>query len=105
MSMKSTSKELEAFRARLNDAEASMRREDWAAALSALDAAAAIDPLQPKPLDLRAQVFDRLHREEEADRQRALAKTLRHEQWKRQVEAEIRGQHELMGGPSRHEIP
>jgi Tfp pilus assembly protein PilF len=103
--MDSTAKELEAFRERLGAAQACLARQDWEGARRALDDAIAIDPLQPKPFDLMADVLSHLNRGEESATFRTRAKLLRQEQWKRQVEAEVRGQHELIGAPARHEIP
>jgi len=103
--MDSTAKELEAFRAHLASAQVCIGRQDWPGARAALDSAIAIDALQPKPFDLLADVLARMGQDADAEASRARAKRLRDEQWKRQVEAEVRGQHELIGGPARHEIP
>jgi Tfp pilus assembly protein PilF len=103
--MDTTAVELAAFRERISAAEACIEKQDWEAARQALEAAIAIDALQPKPFDLMAGVLAKQQRGDEAEQFRARAKVLRQEQWQRQVEAEIRGQHELIGGPARHEIP
>jgi len=103
--MDSTTKDLEQFRERVAAAQACLERQEWEDARRALDAAIAIDPLQPKPFDLMADVLSHLNRGEQSEAFRTRAKLLRQEQWKRQVEAEIRGQHELIGAPARHEIP
>ena len=103
--MDSTAKELREFRDMLGSAQTCLERQDWEGARRALDSAIDIDPLQPKPFDLMADVLSHLNRGEESQAFRTRAKLLRQEQWKRQVEAEVRGQHELIGGPARHEIP
>jgi len=98
-------KELEAFRRHLESAQRAADEGRWNDAKGALEQAAAIDPLHPKPLEALADVMAHLHDPDLADSLRQRAKTLRQEQWQRQVEAEIRGQHELTGNAARREIP
>lgn len=62
-----------------------------------------LDEKNPRPLEALAHVAEARGRPEEAERLRGRAGTLRKEAWQRQVEAEIRGQHELWGDPLRHE--
>lgn len=103
--MDSIGKHLEGFRAHLAQARQDIEERRWAEAQAALEAAMQIDPLEPKPYELLATVMDGLHDPDEADALRLRAKTLRQEKWQREVEAEVRGQHDLIGGPARHEIP
>ena len=98
-------KDLEAFRQRVQEARAAIEAKRWSEAKHALEAALSIDPLEPRPYDLLASVMEGLHDPDQAEALRRRAKTLRQERWQREVEAEVRGQHELIGGPARHEIP
>lgn len=103
--MDSPRQDLETFRKRMDEAQAAAAAGLWADARRALEQAIALDPLQPKPLEALADVMRNLHDPDRAEELRQRAKTLRQEQWQRQVEAEIRGQHELIGSAARHEIP
>ncbi len=99
--MDSPGKELERFDHLLAEAAEAMEGQRWNEAQTALKQALAIDPLQPKPYDLLADVCDGLHDPDQAEHYRSRAKAIRQEQWQRQVEAEVRGGHEILGDPSR----
>ena len=103
--MDSPRKDLEAYRARLAEARLAIEAARWGEAKPPLEAAIAIDPLEPVPFELLAKVMDGLHDPDEAEALRRRAKIIRQEKWQREVEAEVRGRHELIGGPARHEIP
>jgi len=103
--MDSPRKDLEAYRARLVEARLAIEASRWAEAKPLLVAAIAIDPLEPAAYELLAKVMDGLHDPDEAEALRRRAKIIRQEKWQREVEAEVRGRHELIGGPARHEIP
>ena len=103
--MDSPGKDVEQFDRLMAEAAAAMEGQNWTEAQAALDQAVAIDPLQPKSYELLAEVCVGLHDSDQAERYRTRAKAIRQEQWQRQVEAEVRGQHEVLGKPSRHEIP
>jgi Flp pilus assembly protein TadD len=67
--------------------------------------AAALDPRNAQVLDLLAEIHAQAGQPDRARREREQAKQLRREAWQRQVEAEARGHHELLGEPIRHELP
>ncbi len=99
--MDSPGKDLERFDRLLAEAAEAMEGQRWNEAQTALEQALAIDPLQPKPYDLLAATCDGLHDGDQAERYRSRAKAIRQEQWQRQVEADVRGGHEILGDPSR----
>jgi Flp pilus assembly protein TadD len=72
-------------------------------ALAAAEQALALEAKNLRSLSLKADVLERLQRAEEAGRLRTLVRQLKHEAWERQVEAELRGRHDLMGEAIRHE--
>ena len=101
--MDSLGKDIERIDGLMAEAAEAMEGQRWNEAKSALEQALAIDPLQPKPYDLLADVCEGLGDSSQAERHRSRAKSIRQEQWQRQVEAEARGGHEVLGKPSRHE--
>jgi Tfp pilus assembly protein PilF len=101
--MDSPAQDLKLIRARLEEARRAIEARLWSEAKRALEAAMALDPFEPGPHELMAAVMEGLHDPDAAETFRRRAKALRQERWQREVEAEIRGQHELMGGPRRHE--
>ena len=89
----------------LHDAHAHLDAQRWEAAATLLREAIALDPLAAKPLELMAQAQEGLGLAVEAEKSRKLARATREEQWKRSVEAELRGRHELVGSVVKHELP
>ena len=77
----------------------------WEEAAGLSAQAVELDPENALPYQLLAESHERMGHEAEAAKYRDVAKAKREAQWKRNVEAEIRGRHELMGGVVRHEIP
>ena len=73
------------------------------AALELVEEGLGMDPKNLKLLALKASALEKLGRAEDAGQIRETIKALKKEAWKRQVEAEIRGSHDLMGEASRNE--
>lgn len=103
--MKSPVKDMEAIRALIDESRALSDNENWKAAAAVLEKVVEVDPNQPKSHDLLADAWEKLGEVQKAQSARSHAKAIREERWKREVEAEARGQHEMLGKPSRHEIP
>ncbi|HKI99646.1 MAG TPA: hypothetical protein VKB51_14320 [bacterium] len=74
-----------------------------AEALRAVEQALVLEPKNLRSLTLKADVLESLHKDDAAQQMRALVKQIKREQWQREVEAEVRGHHELMGEAIRHE--
>ena len=79
--------------------------EDWAAARADIEAALKLDENSAAIYDAMAEFFEAKGESEESVQWREKAKLVRKQAWQRQVEAEARGHHDLLGEPSRHEIP
>lgn len=103
--MESPTKIVNELRSLLADARESLAGRKWEAAKSILEKAIAIDALDPTPLGLLAEAHEGMGAAGEAESCRLRAKALREDKWKRKVEAEARGQHEMLGKAARHEIP
>lgn len=73
-----------------------------AEALAAAEAALAIEETNLRSLGLKADALEQLGQDEPAVQLRALIRQLKREAWQREVEAEIRGHHDLMGEAIRH---
>ena len=95
--MESPAKDIEAYNQWLREAQTCLDGKRWEEAKSKLERAAEIDPLQAKPLAMLAEVYDGLEDGKQADTLRARAKAIREEKWKREVEAEVRGRHDVLG--------
>jgi len=87
------------------EAKGHIANKDWKQAIAVLDAAVTLDTKFDHPHDLLAVVYDNLNEAEKAQHQRQIAKNLRKEHWEREVEADIRSHHDMMGEMIRHEIP
>jgi tetratricopeptide (TPR) repeat protein len=72
-------------------------------ALAATEAALELEVQNLRSLALKADVLERLGKAKEVLQLRAVIKHLKREAWQREVEAEIRGHHDLMGEAIRHE--
>lgn len=77
----------------------------WDKAEAAIRQALELDEHNAACFDLMATLFEAQGKEPQAAEWREKAKHVRRDAWQRQVEAEARGHHEMLGGPSRHEIP
>ena len=58
-----------------------------------------------KSLALKADILERQGNPGEAGKIREIVEQIKQEEWKKKVEAEARGQHEIMGEAIRHEKP
>ena len=103
--MDTPTQEMKAYDDLVGEAADLIAKDEWEAAKTALDQAIALDPVQVHGYDMLAKVYDGLHDPDQADHYRTQAKAIRQEQWQRQVEADVRGKHEMLGGPARHKIP
>ena len=72
-------------------------------AVSAADEALDIEPTYLRILGLKADALEHLGDKDAAERLRMQIRQIRREAWQRQVEAEVRGRHDLLGEAIRHE--
>jgi len=72
-------------------------------ALAAVEEALALEPGNLRSLTLKAEVLERMEQPAEAAALRERIRLLRREAWQREVEAEARGRHDLLGEAIRHE--
>ncbi len=63
----------------------------------------ALDPKNIKAYRLMGDAYEALGKPQDAERMRAQEKVIKRDAWQRQVEAEVREQHEMMGEAIRHE--
>ena len=66
-------------------------------ALVKVDQALALEENNQKSLTLKADILEKKGESKEAETLRAQVKLIKNEAWKKKVEAEARGQHEVMG--------
>ena len=66
-------------------------------ALIKVDEALALEEFNQKSLTLKADILEKKGESKEAETLRAQVKLIKNEAWKKKVEAEARGQHEVMG--------
>lgn len=103
--MTTPSEEVRTFTGLMQAARDFIDQKRWNDALDVLKKATELDRLHPGPYEHLGTVYEALGQPEEARFYRSRAKAIREEIWKREVEAEIRGHHEMIGEASRHEIP
>ena len=103
--MAAPSKDVERIQALLQAARDHLHERRFSHAEAAAQEAHTLDPNSAKPVELLAEVARAAGQTEQAERHAALAKHLRDEAWKRDVEAEARGHHDLLGKASRNELP
>jgi Tfp pilus assembly protein PilF len=89
----------------LQEAKNSSAGQDWETAQQAIEAALKLDENNPPAYDAMAECLEARGEAGQAEAWRERAKLVRKQAWQRQVEAEARGHHDLLGEPSRHEIP
>jgi thioredoxin-like negative regulator of GroEL len=96
-------KELERLRALHQEARRLLDASRPADARDAAQQALALEADNPRSLALLAEALERLGEAEPAQRLRLQIRQIRRDTWQRQVEAEARGQHDLLGQAIRHE--
>lgn len=64
-----------------------------------------IDEMAPEPYDFLEEIYLLKGNHQKANEYKQIAQAIRKKVWGNQVEAEIRGHHEMLGEASRHEIP
>lgn len=89
----------------LQEAQARSAGQEWDAAKQAIEAALKLDENNPPACDAMAECLEAGGGTGQAEAWRKRAKLIRKQAWQRQVEAEARGHHDLLGEPSRHENP
>ena len=89
----------------LEESRACTATEEWQAAQAAVEQALLLDENHASSYDAMADVFDAMGQADKSTQWRDKSKLVRKQAWQRQVEAEARGHHELLGEPGRHEIP
>lgn len=101
--MKAPVKELQQMQQLQQQARQHLEAGHAAEALGAVQAALALEETNLRSLTLKVEALEALGRTDEAGKLRTLVRQLRREAWQRDVEAEIRGHHDLMGEAIRHE--
>lgn len=87
----------------LNAARSLLKAGQLGAAEATLREAALLDPVAPQPVELLAKVLEAQGHSAESAKLALRAKALRKQAWARQVEADVRGHHALMGTAIQHE--
>ena len=103
--MKAPIKELEILKKLSEEARIHISSSRHHEAEDCLRQALAIDDRFIPALELMAALYESRGDEAKGETWRKRVKAVRLEQWERQVEAEARGRHEMMGEAVRHEIP
>ncbi len=103
--MTTPKQDLENIAALLEKGRESMANKQWQDAERAVNQAIGLDNMNPGACDLMADIQDAQGNAPKAEEWREKARGIRKEAWKRQVEAEARGRHEILGEPARREIP
>ncbi|MDH4224485.1 MAG: hypothetical protein OEW12_02425 [Deltaproteobacteria bacterium] len=103
--MEAPTKELAEIKEFLTKATHFMEAEKWEDARGVLESAQAIDPNNAHICDMLTEVYKGLGDDEQVEVFHARAADIRKHNWEKEVEAEIRGRHDVMGGAARHEIP
>lgn len=78
---------------------------NWEEAERVLTEAIGLDERNAFAIDLLAKCYEGAGKTELAEKTHARAKLTREENWKREVEGDIRSHHEMMGKKVQHEIP
>lgn len=103
--MKTPNKELNAVKAFLQTAQRKIAEGAWEEAEKAAREALRLDENHAAPYLVMGEVLEAQGKAAEAGEWRDKAERVRKEAWQKQVEAEARGHHEVLGTPGRHEIP
>ena len=103
--MKAPIKELKELQKLVEQAREAISTGKLDAAEETLRKAFTIDDRHIPAVEMMAALFEARGKNHQAEQWRARVKAIRLENWERQVEAEARGRHEVMGEVVRHEIP
>lgn len=103
--MEAPLKDLNQMKALMAQGQKLLHDKKWAEAKAALDQVVKLDDQFDHVHDLLAEAYEGLGDHKTAVVHTQRARDLRRQRWQHEVEAEIRGQHSLMGEPSRREIP
>ncbi len=96
---------LDQVHALTKQAKALLAESQWDAAEQVLSQAIALDDGNAFAMDLLAKCYAGKGQADLAAKTHARAKQIRDENWKRQVEGDIRSHHDLLGKKVQHEIP
>lgn len=96
-------KELERMKALWEEGRRLLEHGQLDEALAIANEALAIEEINEHTLTLKAKILEKLGKAKQAEQLRLLVKQIQKEAWQKKVEAEARGQHELMGESVRHE--
>lgn len=103
--MESAKHILEKINVLLQDAHGKIAAQDWDAAQAAIESALKLDEHHAPSYEGMAHLFEAKGDAEQSAEWREKSQLVRKQAWQRQVEAEARGHHDLLGEPGRHEIP
>ncbi len=103
--MNTAKQDLQRIQALHGQARQALAESRWEDAERAGAEALALDEQHAPSYDLMAEICEARQSADKAEEWRAKAGVIRKQVWQRQVEAEARGHHEVLGKPSRQEIP
>ena len=103
--MDTPKKDLNQIRSLHEQARRALAQSRWDEAEQAAHGALALDENHAPSYDLMSEIYSSRQMDAEARNWREKAAEIRKQVWQRQVEAEARGHHEVLGVPGRHEIP
>ncbi len=103
--MKSPRKDLERIKTLHELARVAIAEKRFQAAEEALNEALTLDENHAPSYELMGELLEAQEKPQQAETWRERGRETRKQAWQRQVEAEARGQHEMLGEPGRHEIP
>ncbi len=89
----------------LEQARELLGRRQWSEAEQVLREAISIDEHHAPSHGLMAQALAGKGEPEQSAQWKERAELVRRQAWQKEVEAEARGKHDLLGEPARHEIP
>lgn len=101
--MESPGKVIEQMKALREESSRMLAAGEVDEALSKVDEALALEENNQKSLTLKADILEKKGNSREAETLRAQVKLIKNEAWKKKVEAEARGQHEMMGKAVRND--
>ena len=96
-------KEVERMRELWEDSQKLLDENRLDEALAQVEKVLTLEEMNPKSLSIKADILERQGHNEKAGELRTIVKQIKREAWKKKVEAEARGQHEILGEAIRHE--